>query len=113
MAIEAGLKREYDLSYAPLSSSNHGEWPTVRDNDTLICAEPLHRNHRVGAFRPPSRIVDASFPLSGFELAREGISEVFVHCGRDVRHSFDATEAALKRAIYADPPEEQPQATAG
>lgn len=112
MAIEAGLKREYDLSYAPLSSSNHGEWPTVRDNDTLICAEPLHRNHRVGAFRPPSRIIDASFPVSGFELARGGISEVFDHCGRDVRHCFDATEAALKRAIYADPPDEEPQATA-
>jgi hypothetical protein len=112
MAIEAGLKREYDLSYAPLSSSNHGEWPTVRDNDTLICAEALHRNHRVGAFRPPSRIVDASFPMSGFELARDGISAVFAHCGRDVRHSFAATEAALKRAIYADPPGEEPQATA-
>lgn len=102
MAIEAELKREYDLSYAPLSSSNHGEWPTVRDNDTLLCAEPLHRNHRVGAFRPPSRKVDASFPLSAFELARDGITQVFAHYGCDIRSSFDATEAALERAAYAD-----------
>jgi hypothetical protein len=50
--------------------------------------------------------------MSGFDLARDGISAVFAHCGRDVRHSFDATEAALKRAIYADPPGEEPQATA-
>jgi len=84
MAIEAGLKREYDLSYAPLSSSNHGEWPTVRDNDILICDEPLHRDHRVGAFRPPSRTVSASFAFSAFELARDGITQVFAHYERDV-----------------------------
>jgi hypothetical protein len=113
MAIEAGLKREYDLSYAPLSSSNHGEWPTVRDSDTLICTEPLHENHRVGAFRPPSRAIDASFPVSAFELARDGISQVFAHLGRDVRRNFDATEAALKRAVYVDPPGWAPQAALG
>jgi hypothetical protein len=55
MAIEAGLKREYDLSYAPLSSANHGDWPAVRDVDMTPCAEPLHRAHRVGSFGPPSR----------------------------------------------------------
>jgi Family of unknown function (DUF5677) len=55
MAIQAGLKREYDLSYAPLSSANHGEWPAVRDTDTVLCTEPLHAGHRVGRFGPPSR----------------------------------------------------------
>jgi hypothetical protein len=105
MAIEADLKREYDLSYAPLSSSNHGEWPTVRDHDTLVCAESLHRHHRVGAFRPPSRVVDGSFPVSALELARGGIAQVFAHYRRDVRGSFEAIEAALRRAVYADQPE--------
>jgi hypothetical protein len=33
--------------------------------------------------------------VSAFEFARDGISEVFAHCGCDVRRSFAATEAEL------------------
>jgi hypothetical protein len=41
-------------------------------------AEPrLQRRFILGAFRPPSRIIDASSNASAFELARDGISEVF------------------------------------
>lgn len=100
MAIEAGLKREYDLSYAPLSSYNHGEWPAVRENDTTICAEPLHRNHRVGAFRAPPRTLNASPALAAMDLAKDGIVQVFAHYGRDVAPSFVALQEALHKAMY-------------
>ena len=59
---------------------------------------------------PPARIglsTSSVYPestSSAFELARDGISQVFAHLGRDVRRNFDATEAALKRAVYVDPP---------
>src|SRR5262249_11324526 len=57
MAEEADLKRAYDLTYAPLSSANHGEWPTVRENDTVVCQEPLHGSHRLGAFATPPHTI--------------------------------------------------------
>jgi hypothetical protein len=102
MAIEADLKREYDLTYAPLSSENHGEWPVVRDDDTLLCEEPLHSNHRVGAFRPPERITSSAPVFAALDLTRAGVCQVFNRYGKDVRPSFDAVQKALERAAYVD-----------
>jgi hypothetical protein len=100
MAIEAGLKREYDLSYAPLSSENHGEWPNVRENNTVLCEEILHQGHRVGAFRAPSRTITARPIFYALELAREGICQVFDYYGRDVQALFVSLEKALQDAAY-------------
>jgi hypothetical protein len=100
MAIEASLKREYDLTYAPLSSANHGEWPTVRENDTVLCQEPLHGGHRVGAVPQPSRHIAATPVFLALDLARDGICQVFDYYGRDVRPSFDALQKAVEAAAY-------------
>jgi hypothetical protein len=100
MAIEAGLKREYDLSYAPLSSANHGDWPAVRDVDMTLCSEPLHGTHRVGSFGPPSRTLRPEPVFAALGLARDGISQVFEHYGRDVRRVFEPVEQALSTAVY-------------
>jgi len=102
MAIEAGLKREYDLSYAPLSSENHGEWPTVREDDTVLCQEPLHRGHRLGAFRAPSRTISTRPIFYALDLAREGICQVFDYYDRDVRALFDPVQKAVEDAAYED-----------
>lgn len=102
MAEEADLKRVYDLTYAPLSSSNHGEWPTVRENDTVICQEPLHGSHRLGAFAPPPHTIAAAPALLALDLAREGICQVFDYYGHDVRGKFDRLQEVLERAAYAD-----------
>ncbi|MCA1708338.1 MAG: DUF5677 domain-containing protein, partial [Actinobacteria bacterium] len=103
MAIEAGLKRVYDLSYAPLSSDNHGEWPAVRDGDTVRCKEPLHGNHRVGAFDPPTRVIRPSPVGSAIECARAGIEQVFGHYEKQgkVADALDAVEAAFEKAAYS------------
>jgi hypothetical protein len=100
MAEEADLKREYDITYAPLSSSNHGEWPTVRDNDTTLCGEPLHGSHRVGAFASPSRTIAAPPAFLALDLARDGICQVFNHYNHDVRESFEILQKALESAAY-------------
>lgn len=100
MAIEADLKRAYDLAYAPLSSENHGEWPTVREDDTILCTEPLHGGHRVGAFAPPSRTVTASPVFLALEFARDGICQVFSYFGRDVHERFDPVQKTLEEAAY-------------
>jgi hypothetical protein len=100
MAIEAGLKREYDLSYAPLSAVNHGDWPTVRDNDTVLCTEPLHGAHRVGRFGEPSHTLRHEPVFVALSLARDGICQVFDRYGRDVRDDFDPVEQALSHALY-------------
>jgi hypothetical protein len=100
MAIEAGLKREYDLSFAPLSSANHGDWPAVRDVDMSFCTEPLHRVHRVGSFGPPSRTLRPEPVFVALGLARDGIGEVFEHYGSDVRQAFKPVENALSAAAY-------------
>lgn len=102
MAEEAGLKREYDISYAPLSSANHGEWPALRDSDTEICVEPLHGSHRVGAFAPPSHQLSDAPAHAAVELTRDGICQVFDFYGRDVSALFSPLEAALKDALASD-----------
>jgi hypothetical protein len=98
MAEEASLKRAYDLTYAPLSSSNHGEWPTVRENDTVLCQEPLHGNHRLGAFAPPSHTISGTPAFLALDLAREGICQVFDYYERDIREKFDQLQTALDEA---------------
>ena len=102
MAEEANLKRAYDLTYAPLSSSNHGEWPTVRENDTVICQEPLHGSHRLGAFAPPPHTIAAAPALLALDLAREGICQAFDYYRHDVQGKFDRLQEALERAAYTD-----------
>ena len=101
MAIESGLKREYDLHYAPLSSENHGEWPAVREDDTLICEEVMHGNHRIGAFRPPQRITSAAPVFLALEHGRAGICQVFDHYGTDIRAAFEPGQNALEKAAYS------------
>jgi hypothetical protein len=100
MAEEADLKREYDLTYAPMSSSNHGEWPTVRDNDTVLCREPLHGAHRLGAFAPPPHTIAAPPAFLALDLAREGICQVFTYYGRDVGGAFEPLQKTLEGAAY-------------
>jgi Family of unknown function (DUF5677) len=103
MAIEADLKRIYDLAYAPYSSENHGEWPSVRDNDTVICEEPLHAGHRVGAFRRPSRTLGPQPVVTAFNFARDGIVAIFDHLGIDVLDRFEPVGLALEAARFAKP----------
>jgi hypothetical protein len=101
MAIEADLKREYQLVYAPYSSEIHGEWPSVRDEDTVVCTEPLHMGHRVGAFRAPSRTLRISAVTMATRFAQEGIVAVFGYFDIDVESKFAPLLEALDRALYA------------
>lgn len=100
MAIEADLKREYDLCYAPLSSENHGEWPALRDSDTVTCKEPLHGGHRIGAFGPPTHTINDFSPLFALDLGCDGIAHVFDYYGRDVRPIFEDLHDAVRSALF-------------
>jgi hypothetical protein len=100
MAEEVNLKREYDLAYAPLSSSNHGEWAAVRDDDTVLCEEVLHGGHRVGRFEASSRTLGPEPAMFAFSLARDGITAIFEHLGADVAAQFEPVAHALTAALY-------------
>jgi hypothetical protein len=100
MAIECDLKRTYDLSFAPMSSENHGEWPSVRDNDTIACTEPLHGGHRIGAFAGSSRTIGPQAVGSALQIAEEGITSIFGHYGIDVSSAFAAVWDAFNAAMY-------------
>jgi len=102
MAEETGLSREYNLAYAPYSSENHGEWPAVRDYDTVVCDEVLHCAHRIGAFSASPRAIGAIPPMHAFNLARQGIVAIFGHFERDVAPLFDPVERALDNALFHD-----------
>jgi hypothetical protein len=103
MAIEAGLKREYDLAYAPLSGEAHGDWPAIRENDTQLCEEPLHGRHRLGRFVAPSRVVSAKPVELAYEWTRDGITAIFNYLGTNVDTCFDRVRGALDDALYESP----------
>lgn len=102
MAIESDLKRVYDLSFAPMSSENHGEWPSVRDNDTTACTEPLHGGHRVGAFTGSSRTIGPQAIRSALQIAEDGIVAIFSHFEIDVSDDFAPVWEAFSAAMYVD-----------
>jgi hypothetical protein len=100
MAIECDLKRIYDLSFVPLSSENHGEWPSVRENDTTVCTESLHGAHRVGAFEASSRTIGPQAVGSALTIAEDGITAIFDHYEIDVSAEFRPVWDAFKLAMY-------------
>jgi len=103
MAIECDLKRLYDLSFVPLSAENHGEWPSVRENDTVLCTEDLHGGHRIGAFRGSPRTIGPSPVRTALTVAEEGITTIFGHYGVDVSPMFVPVWEAFNAAMYEDP----------
>ena len=46
-AEEAGIKDVYDAFYVWPSGFVHGHWGAVRDSVYDMCANPLHRFHRI------------------------------------------------------------------
>lgn len=74
----------------------------ARENDTLICREPLHGGHRLGAFMPSSRTVGPVAPMTAFQYARDGIAAIFRHLGIGVEDNFQPLEQALRQALYTD-----------
>lgn len=91
--------REYDLFYAPLSGGNHGEWPPLREVDTVPCQEVLHRGHRLGAFQGPGRTLSTGAPLSALGMARDGITQAFGYFDVDVKDAFEPLEEVLHNAL--------------
>lgn len=102
MAIECDLKRLYDLVFVPMSSENHGEWPSVRDNDTAICTEPLHGGHRVGAFVGSPWVIGPEAITSALGIAEEGIVSIFSHFGIDISQEFTPLREAFEAAVFMD-----------
>ena len=47
MAIDANLKDDYDLVFAPASAETHGEWATLDRYHLSRCGNPLHLFHRL------------------------------------------------------------------
>jgi len=47
MAEEAGVKDVYDAYYVWPSGFVHGHWGAIRDSVFDLCANPLHRFHRI------------------------------------------------------------------
>ena len=47
MAIDAGLKAEYDAYYPWASAFSHANWGALRNANFDLCLNALHRAHRV------------------------------------------------------------------
>lgn len=99
MAEQAKLKPVYTLSYQPLSSEAHGEWASLRRHDLDVCANPLHRFHRVGAFAESGARGSLAFLQMAFDLTRDTVTEVFAHYGKSVDDAFDLCISEMNAAI--------------
>ncbi len=53
LATVAGMERFYRLVFDPASSDIHGTWVSVKNANLSLCAEPLHRFHRLPAYTEP------------------------------------------------------------
>ena len=102
MAIESGLKRLYDLDYAPLSAEHHGEWQSLEEWDLAASNDPLHQGHRFGSFGSPDEDVAIQVVAHAYYLMVDAVAEVFdslgVDVGKELEACRDAFTAAMKRA---------------
>jgi hypothetical protein len=100
MARESGLKRLYDLDYAPLSAENHGEWQSLEEWDLAASGDPLHQGHLFGAFGSPAeQDIAIQVVAHGYYLMVEAVGEVFTSLGVDVKAELDACGEALTAAV--------------
>ncbi|MDX6610432.1 MAG: hypothetical protein QOF85_2357 [Solirubrobacterales bacterium] len=102
MAIQAGLKRLYDLHYAPLSAELHGEWQSLEEWDLGVSDDPLHQSHRFGTFDAPQEGVAIQIVGHAFFLMADTVTEIFTSLGLDIGAEIEtcgvAFTAAIKRA---------------
>jgi len=99
MAREAGLKRLYDLDYAPLSAEHHGEWSSLEDWDLAVSDDPLHQGHRFGTFSPSEDGVSIQVVAHAFFLMMDTVEEVFSSLGASVAPELAACEVAFTQAV--------------
>lgn len=99
MAREAGLKRLYDLDYAPLSAEHHGEWSSLEDWDLAVSDDPLHQGHRFGTFSPSEDGVSIQVVAHAFFLMTDTVEEVFSSLGASVAAELAACETAFTQAV--------------
>ena len=53
LAQAAGLEEYYRLVFSPTSADVHGTWASLKDSNLCVCAEPLHRFHRMPTYAEP------------------------------------------------------------
>lgn len=99
MAKEAGLKRLYDLDYAPLSAEHHGEWSSLEDWDLAVSDDPLHQGHRFGTFSAPEEGVSIQVVAHAFYLMADAVEEVFKSLGSSVAAELAVCETAFTQAV--------------
>ncbi len=99
MAKQSGLKRLYDLDYAPLSAELHGEWRSLEEWDLAVSADPLHQGHHFGTFS--FERTGASIQIVGhaFYVMADAVAEVFDSLGLDIAPELEACQEAFTSAI--------------
>jgi hypothetical protein len=70
MAIDIGMKREYDFLFAPASGGAHGDWPALDRFALCRCQNPAHMWHRMPNKNPGS-IVQPYLIDSVLKIAEE------------------------------------------
>lgn len=100
MAIEADLKRLYDLDYAPLSAELHGEWQSLEEWDLAASEDPLHQGHLFGVFEETTEEGIAIQAVAhGFYLMADSVAEVFKSLDVDVVSELDSCGDAVTAAV--------------
>jgi len=69
MASLVGLEDLYRLVYSPTSGEIHGEWASLKMHNLTVCANPLHRYHRLPRLNTPGLVWTGSIIGAGSILA--------------------------------------------
>lgn len=76
LSIGAGVKDVYDRFYSWTSTFSHGHWGAIRDVGFTVCANPLHRLHRIP--RNSARVLSDVIPDVCFLI--DGLLETVSQC---------------------------------
>jgi uncharacterized protein DUF5677 len=74
MAIDVGLKSDYDFVFAPASGTTHGDWAALDRYALARCRNPLHLWHRVPNF-DAGVLLDPSVMQTVLGMAEDVVDE--------------------------------------
>lgn len=101
LALETGLDRIYRWVIDPCSSELHGSWSSLQKSNLVVCAQILHRFHKVPKFfEPPIRLLTLYVAKEIYLQAKEnGVNKLGFPEPDEALDEIEEIKAAYEKVI--------------